>query len=86
MPYLPLPPSEVTGSLGDYLMVLWRTVSNMPNSSMFSVTDPNSAVTGLPGDFLSNIGSASTTSRLWIKGGGLRTPSTTGWAAVRILE
>lgn len=86
MPYLPQPPSSLTGPLGEYLQVLWRAFNKIPNVSAFSGTTPNSTVSGYPGDIAVNIGSASTTSRVWIKGGDARQPSTTGWAAMRVLE
>lgn len=86
MPNIPLPPSGVTGPLGDYLHLLWRTLTAMPNISAFSGPSPNSAVTGLPGDLAVNMGSASTASRLWVMAGGAREPSLTGWSAVRILQ
>lgn len=85
MPNLPLPPSQLTGDTGDYFHLLWRTLNSMPNISAFSGTSPNSVVTGMPGDMAINIGSASTSSRLWIMGGSARQPSTTGWAVVRVL-
>lgn len=84
MPFLPLPPSDLTGPLGEYLLVLWRTMNGLPNISAFSGTSPNSTVTGVPGDLAINIGSASTESRLFVKGGSARLPSTTGWNTVRI--
>lgn len=85
MPFLPTPPSDVTGPLGDYLRVLWRTLNGMPNISAFSGTSPNSTVTGLPGDLAVNIAVASNDSRLFVKGGSARIPSTTGWVTVRIV-
>ena len=80
---LPMPPSEVTGQLGQWLFQLWGTINSMPRMSWFSGTTPNSAVTGRPGDLLVNVGSASTDSRLWIKGGAGNTFSTTGWIPLR---
>ncbi len=85
MPFIPTPPSDLTGPLGEYLLVLWRTLNGMPNISAFSGTSPNSAVTGLPGDLAVNIGSASTDSRLFVMGGSSRAPSITGWKTVRIV-
>ena len=86
MPFLPLPPSSVTGPVAEYLHEIWRVVNKMPNISAFSGSSPNSALSGVPGDLAVNTGSASTTSRLWIQGGSTRQPSTTGWAVVRVLE
>jgi hypothetical protein len=84
VPNIPTPPSNVTGPVGDYLQLLWRTLQGMPNISAFSGVSPNSAVTGLPGDLAVNVGSASADSRLFVKGGASRQPSQTGWVTVRI--
>lgn len=81
---LPLPPSDVTGALGEWALKVWRVVNQMPTMSAFSGDSPNSSVTGVPGDFAYNVGSASTDSRLWIKGGSVAEPSRTGWNVVRI--
>lgn len=83
MPGLPLPPSSITGALGEYLQRLWRVLDDMPNLSYFSGTTPNSVLTGVPGDLAINVGSASTDTRVWLKGGATRTPSTTGWITLR---
>lgn len=85
MPTLPPPPSDVTGPLGAYLEILWHTLQGLPNASYFSGATPNGVVLGVPGDLAMNIGSASTDSRLWVHGGGLRQPSTTGWVVLRTL-
>lgn len=80
---LRLPPSDVTGALGEWLQDLWRTVNNTPTASYFSGTNPNtSGFTGQPGDLLVNVGSASTSTRLWQMGGA--SVSTNSWVAVRI--
>lgn len=80
---LGLPPSEVTGALGAYLMDVWRAINNTPNASYFSAANPNtSGFTGAPGDLLVNVGSASTSSRLWMMGGA--SVSTNSWVVVRI--
>lgn len=83
---LRMPPSAVTGELGTFLREVWGVVNGMPRHSWFSGLSPNSTVTGVAGDLATNLGSASTTSRLWIKGGSPDIPSRTGWAVVRILE
>lgn len=81
---LPLPPSSVTGPIGDYLHILWQTLANVPNISYFSGTSPNSALTGVAGDLAVNVGSASTSSRLWVKGGSVTAPDKVNWSVVRI--
>jgi hypothetical protein len=81
---LPFPPSDLTGPLGQWANDVWRALSNMPSMSYFSGATPNSVVTGLPGDLTVNVGSASTSSRLWVMGGSVAAPSTTGWNVVRI--
>lgn len=73
--------------LNSYLRDIAQVLNTLPRISIFSGATPNSLISGLPGDLLVNIGSASTTSRLWIKAGGSSTvPTSTGWAVVRVLE
>lgn len=84
MPKLPLPPSSLTGPIAEYLTVIWVALNAMPNFSGFSGTTPNSVVTGFPGDFAFNVGSASTNSRIWVMGGSTRVPANTGWNIVRM--
>ena len=83
MPNLPAPPSSITGPLGDYLHRIWRAFDDLPTLSYFIGTSPNSTLTGVPGDLAVNVGSASTDTRVWLKGGATRTPSTTGWVTLR---
>lgn len=78
------PPSDLTGELGFWMNDLWLLVNGMPVVSYFSGTDPNSNVTGLAGDILINIGSASTSTRGWIKGSALTTLTMTDWHPLRI--
>lgn len=81
---LPPPPSTITGPLGDWLrIVVGRLNSEMP-VSIFSGTNPNSVWTGVAGNLVVNVGSASTDTRLWVKGGSPIVPSTTSWHSVRI--
>lgn len=80
---LPPPPSSITGDLGNWLHELWSVVNYMPQFSTFSGTTPNSNLTGLAGDFALNYGSASTDTRLWIKGGSLTSLNKSGWVTVR---
>lgn len=84
MPFLPLPPSSITGPVAEYLHEVWRVVNKMPNISAFSGATPNSAVSGVPGDLAVSVAVASNDSRLFVKGGTTRAPSTTGWVTVRI--
>jgi hypothetical protein len=70
--------------LAEYLREIWRVVNKMPNISAFSGTTPNSALSGVPGDLAVSIAVDSNDSRLFVKGGASRTPSTTGWVTVRI--
>lgn len=80
---LPVPPSDVTGPVGKYLLEIYRAVNQIPTASYFSGANPNtSGFTGGPGDLLVNIGSASTSSRLWMMGGA--SVSTNSWVVVRI--
>lgn len=81
------PPSSVTGPLGLWLRALHQHLEAQPNISIASFTaTPNSSVTGQPGDLCVNIDSTSTTSRLWVLGGGSRSALTNqGWAVVRVL-
>lgn len=73
--------------LNNYLKDIATVLNSLPRISIFSGVTPNSVISGLPGDLLVNVGSASTTSRLWIKAGGTSTvPTNTGWAVVRVLE
>ena len=76
-----MPPSNITGVLGEWLSDVWRYLDAQPQLSRFSGTSPNSAVTGFPGDLAVNAGSASTDTRVWVKGG--TTYSNTGWVTLR---
>ena len=84
---VPLPPSSITGALGEWL----RDLSNILNSkvaraSYFSGTSPNSITTALPGYLAINMSpSQSTDSRVWVHGGTGITPTTTGWVTLRTL-
>lgn len=78
------PPSSITGPTRVWLQQVVDAINGMPRVSVFSGVSPNSVVTGMPGDVLVNLGSASTDSRVWVKGGGGVTVSNTGWVVVRI--
>lgn len=78
-----LPPSAITGALGDYLLQIAEAINRVPVVSYFSGTTPNSVVTGLAGDLAINLCSASTDTRAWIKGGSQSVPSRTNWVTLR---
>lgn len=82
---IPLPPSDITGPLA----VWCRQVAIQLNSeiaiSQFSGTDPNtSGFTGYPGSLLVNIGSASTTTRMWQMSGSVASADTNAWHPFRM--
>ena len=82
MSEIPLPPSALTGPLGEYLRLIARTISDTPQLSVFSGSTPNNKVSGYPGDVAINISSSAAT-RLWVKEGGARVPSNIGWVSIR---
>ena len=84
MSRLPMPPSEITGVLGAWLRDVWHLLESQPQLSTFSGSSPNGNVLGYPGDVTINLGSASTDTRAWLKGGGTRTWSNTGWLTIQI--
>ena len=78
------PPSTVTGPLRSYLLTLADQINNTPTLSYFSGTSPIlSAVTGMAGDLAFNVGSASTSTRLWQNTGS--SANTLNWVAIRTL-
>ncbi len=79
---LPPPPSNVTGPLQDWMTAVVRAINNMPTMSYFSGTTPNSTVTGFAGDIAINIGSASTTTRVWVNAASTATAGRTGWVTL----
>ena len=83
------PPSNVTGTLGEWLREVHRVIESTPNVSLVSFEanqTPNSRVSGVPGDLAVNVSpSASTTSRLWTMGGSGSALTNLGWALVRVL-
>ncbi len=89
MPQFRDPPSNVTGALAEWLRDVATWINSMPSMSRvsFAVTaTPNSIYSGTPGDFLVNVASASTNSRLWHLGGAVGSARTTlGWQLVRIV-
>lgn len=83
-----LPPLDnVSGltALVQALKVWHRQLTSEVPVSVFSGTNPNtSGFTGVPGNLLVNIGSASTSSRLWLMEGSAPSLDTNGWRIVRI--
>ena len=80
------PPSNLTGALGAWAQGVYRWSQSVPFFSYFSGLTPNSTVTGVPGrSFAINVGSASTSSRLWFMGGSGSLATVNGWVNVRIL-
>ena len=85
MPFLPDPPSDVTGPLLNYLRQVARAINRQPTWSYASLSDPNSTITGRKGDWFENLGSGSTWSRVWHKTGPDNgTASTVSWVLIRI--
>ncbi len=81
------PPLGTPAPLVSYLQVLADAINRMPRFSYFSGSTPAASnLSGLPGDVAINMGSASTSSRVWVKGSNNTIPNTTGWVVVRILE
>lgn len=80
---VPDPPSAVTGEVRDWMRRVADHLNGLPTISVFSGLSPNSAVTGVGGNLAVNIGSASTDSRVWVKGGSPDVPSMTGWVVLR---
>lgn len=84
-PRIPPIPSGITGEIRNYLEQVRRQLNAEAYISKFSGTNPNtSGFTGIPGDLLINIGSASTSTRLWVKKGAGVSSSTISWVPVRI--
>ena len=80
------PPSTLTGPLLVWAQSVADYLNSTPTMSLFSGTSPIlSKVTGMPGDLAMNVGSASSTSRLWIHGGTSTDFNTTDWAVIRTL-
>ena len=80
---VPEPPSNLTGPLRSWCEDVARAINALPTFSRFSGTSP-SGITGQAGDFASNLGSASTSSRWWGNTG--LSVNTTNWVAIRVLE
>ena len=77
-------PSSITGELRGWLSDVAAMLNAQPFASVFSGTTPNSVVTGIAGDMAVNVGSASTSSRLWVKGGDPVIPDQLNWVIVRV--
>jgi len=84
-PRIPPVPSSATGPLADWCRLMARQLNQEGYISIFSGTNPNtSGITGLPGALTVNIGSASTSTRLWLMAGSVRSSDTDNWKPVRI--
>lgn len=80
------PPSDVKGSLRDYLQRMASILDGLPQFSYFSGLTPNSSLTGTTGHIAINLGSASTQSRIWVNTAQpTSTATTTGWVVLRVL-
>lgn len=78
------PPSTLTGEHRRYLQSIADYINNTPQFSYFSGLSPiASGLTGMAGDLAFNLGSASTSTRLWENTG--LSLNTINWVAVRIL-
>jgi hypothetical protein len=76
---IPAPPSIGTKPEDKYANTIWTALDKLPNQSKFSGTDPNSVVTGVPGDMVTSVGASNNSQRWWGKVGAARTPSKTSW-------
>lgn len=87
MPKIGPPPSAISGPLLTYLNDVQRVINGLPQVSFFSGTNPNSVLTGRCGDLGINLGSASTSSRVWLNAADPSSAATTqGWVVLRILQ
>lgn len=70
-------------SLSEWNRELWQALNALPSISCFSGTHPNlSKITGIQGDVLVNVGSASTNTVLWVLAGAGSASTTSSWRAV----
>lgn len=82
---LPPVPSGVTGPLADWCRLAVKQLNGEGYISLVSAANPNtSGFTGIPGNLLVNIGSASTWTRLWVMSGSVASRSTNSWQMVRM--
>lgn len=79
---LQLPPSSVTGEVGDYFQAIWKAINEIPTLSFFSGTHPNSSLTGIAGNLAVNISPSSAVSRLFLKYGSAALPDRDSWNTV----
>jgi hypothetical protein len=82
---VPLPPSSVTGPLGEWLVNLSNILnSKVARASYFSAPTPPSTLTSVPGYLAINMSpSQSTDSRVWVHGGTGTNPTGTGYVVLR---
>jgi hypothetical protein len=82
---LPQVPSTITGEIARYLGLVVKQLNGEAYISKFSGSAASlSAITGIPGDLVMNVGSASTATRLWIHKGSTASADTINWSSVRI--
>jgi hypothetical protein len=82
---IPPVPSGITGVLATYLGQIARQLNGEAYISLFSGANPNtSGFTGIPGNLLVNIGSASTSTRLWMMAGSVASIDTNNWVPLRV--
>lgn len=79
MPFLRQPPSDLTGSLRQYLSEVAVVLNSIPAFSYFTQDSPNGALFGNPGDRAIYVGSTSTLSREWVKTSAPGTVSNVSW-------
>ena len=78
-------PSAFTGAQREYLEKVRTALNALPVFSFFSGLTPESAITGVAGNFAFNVGtSTSTASLVFVKWGSPTTPSKISWARVQI--
>lgn len=82
---IPEVPRTLSGPVAEYLKLVVRQLNAEGFISLFSGSDPNtSGFTGIPGNMLVNIGSASTWTRLFVQAGSVASMSTNSWHALRV--
>jgi hypothetical protein len=82
---IPPVPSNATGPLADWCRLAARQLNQEVYISQFSGANPNtSGFSGQPGNLLVNIGSDSTSTRLWVMAGAQNSFDTDNWKPVRV--
>jgi hypothetical protein len=82
---IPQPPSNLTGPIAEWCRAVARQLNQEGYISKFSGADPNtSGFTGIPGNLIVNVGSASTSTRLWVLAGSTASIDTNNWKPLRV--